>query len=89
MSCGVGHRHCLDPALAGSYSSDLTPTLGTSICRGASLKIKEKKNSGFVKQGTRQKASPAKVSKVCRLGLAGDRKVALCGIKHQKQTHGY
>ena len=39
MSCGVGHRCALDPTLLwlwcrpGGYSSDSTPSLGTSICR--------------------------------------------------------
>ena len=38
MSCGVGHRHGLDPVLLwlwrrpSSCSSDLTPSLGTSLC---------------------------------------------------------
>ena len=54
MSCGVGKRHGSDPALlwlwyrAGSYSSDSTPSLGTSICLGFGPKKqkKKKKKSG-------------------------------------------
>ena len=42
MSCGVGHRYGLDPMLLwlqqlksySSFRSDLTPSLGTSICHG-------------------------------------------------------
>ena len=54
MSCGVGCRRGSDPALLwlwcrlGSYSSDWTPSLGTSICRGSgprnSKKTKKQKN---------------------------------------------
>ena len=29
---GIGHRQGLDLAVAGSYSSDSTPSLGTSVC---------------------------------------------------------
>ena len=38
MSCGIGHRRSSDPELlglwrkAGGYSSDWTPSLGTSTC---------------------------------------------------------
>ena len=42
--CGVGHRCSLDPVLLGDYSSDLTPSLGTSICHGCGpKKTKDKK----------------------------------------------
>ena len=49
MSCGVGRRHGADPAIAvavtqaGSCSSDLTPSLGTSILRGYGPKKQKKK----------------------------------------------
>jgi len=48
MSCGVGGRSGSDPvavavAEAGSYSSDLTPSLGTSIYHGCGPK-KQKTN---------------------------------------------
>ena len=44
MSCGVGRRRSSDlaVALAGSYSSDSSPTLGTSTCCGCSPKKKTK-----------------------------------------------
>ena len=51
MSCGVGHRWGLDPALlwlgckACSCSSNLTPSLGTSICLRYSPKKRRKKIS--------------------------------------------
>ena len=48
MSCGVGRRCDLDPIFYGcgvgqasSYSSDLTPRLGTSICCMGSPKKKK------------------------------------------------
>ena len=41
VSCGVAHRGGSD--LSGSYSSDLTPSLGISICCGCSPKKKKKK----------------------------------------------
>ena len=48
MSCGVGCRRGSDPQ-ASSYSSSLTPSLGTYICHGCSpkkqKKEKEKKKS--------------------------------------------
>ena len=38
-------RSCIAMAMAGSYNSDLTPSLGTSISRGCGLKkTKNKKN---------------------------------------------
>ena len=52
MSCSVGRRCGSDPVLlavavavaqAGSYSSDLTPSLGTSICHGCGPKMTKKK----------------------------------------------
>ena len=50
MSCGVGHSRGSGPGLlllcsnqASSYSSDLTPSLGTSICRGCGPKKTKKK----------------------------------------------
>ena len=50
MSCGVGCRHssgsreAVAVAVAGSCNSNLTPSLGTSICcRGSPKKTKEKK----------------------------------------------
>ena len=41
INCGVGHRH----SSAGGYSSDWTPSLGTSTCRGCGpgKRQKEKK----------------------------------------------
>ena len=46
MGCGVGHRRGLDLVLAGSCSSDLTPSLGTSIChRCGPKKTKDKKQT--------------------------------------------
>ena len=55
MSYGVGLRCALDGSRiagaavkAGSYSSDLTPSLGTSICyRCVPKKTKEKKKEFF------------------------------------------
>ena len=40
MSCGVGHRFHFAVAVvkASSYSSDKTPSLRTSICRGCGPK---------------------------------------------------
>ena len=48
MSCGVGRRSGLDSVSgavvrAGSYSSDSTPSLGTSICPGCGPKKQKKK----------------------------------------------
>ena len=49
MNCGVGHRHSMHPGVAvavvyaGSNSSDLTPSLGTSICYGHGPKKAKKK----------------------------------------------
>ena len=55
MSCGVGHRHGSDPMLLRlwhraaavakgcSCSSDVTPSLGTSICHRHSPKKTKKK----------------------------------------------
>ena len=47
VSCGVGCRHGSGVAVAmvqaGSYSSDLTPSLGTYICHRCGLKKKKKK----------------------------------------------
>ena len=49
MSCGVGCRQGSDPcvavalAQAGGYSSNLTPSLGTSICRQSSPRNGKKK----------------------------------------------
>ena len=44
MSCGVGHRRTSDLAVAvakaGSYSSDSTPSLGTSFAAGKEGKTK-------------------------------------------------
>ena len=50
MSCGVGCRHGWDAMLLwlwhrlGSYSSDWTPGLGTSICHGCSPRKGKKQN---------------------------------------------
>ena len=48
MSCNVGRRCGSDPALlwlwCSSYSSDLTPSLGTSICLRCSPKKTKKKS---------------------------------------------
>ena len=46
MSCGVGHR-CIAVvvAVAGSYSFDLTPVLGVSICLRCSCKKKASKQT--------------------------------------------
>ena len=47
MSCGVGHRHGSDPAVAvavvwaGNCSSDSTPRLEMSVCHGCSPKKKK------------------------------------------------
>ena len=49
VSCGVGRRRGSDPALLwlwcrpGSYSSDCTPSLGTSICLGCGPKKQKNK----------------------------------------------
>ena len=49
VSCSVGWRCCLDPAMlwavaqAGSCRSNLTPSLRTSICLGSSLKKTKRK----------------------------------------------
>ena len=42
MSCGVVRRHGLD--IGSGYSSDATPSLGTSICRRCDPKKEKKKN---------------------------------------------
>ena len=58
MRCGVGLRRGSDPTLlalaqASSYSSDSTPSLGTSICRGSGPRkgkkreTKKEKKFGF------------------------------------------
>ena len=50
-SCSVGCGCSLDPELLCLWywlaSSDLTPSLGTSICRGAALKKQQKKKWCF------------------------------------------
>ena len=50
-SCSVGCGCSLDPELLCLWywlaSSDLTPSLGTSICRGAALKKHQKKNGAL------------------------------------------
>ena len=62
MSCGVGRRCSLDPALLwlwprfGGYSSDWIPSLGTSTCRGSGPRNgkkteKKKKKERKKKQG--------------------------------------
>ena len=50
MSCSVGHTRlgsdiAVAVAQAGSYSFDLTLTLGTSICHRCSLKKGKKKKA--------------------------------------------
>ena len=50
MNCGVGSQTRLGSHIAGavveagSYSSDSTPSLGTSSCHGCGLKKTKKKN---------------------------------------------
>ena len=50
MNCGVGCRRGLDPALLwlwcrpAGYSSDSTPSLGTSVCLGRGPRNGQKKN---------------------------------------------
>ena len=49
VSCGVGRKHGADPMLLwlwcrlAASSSDLTPRLGTFLCRGRSPKKEERK----------------------------------------------
>ena len=55
VSCGVGHRGSSDlvsvaVTVAGSYSSDWIPSLGTSICHSEALK-KEKKIGSLLGRG--------------------------------------
>ena len=62
MSCGVGGDTAqIPPSVAvvkvGSCSSDSTPSLGTSMCRGCGPKEKEKKKKNPLSQGER-KAKP-------------------------------
>ena len=42
----LGYGVAVTVAVAGSYSPDPTPSLGTSICRGCSPKKRKKKGSG-------------------------------------------
>ena len=62
VSCGVGCRHSSDSALlwpvAVSCSSDLTPSLGTSLC----LKCSPKKNKKRKKK--KRKISPKSTSSI-------------------------
>ena len=56
VSHGIVHRCGLNPAFAvavvfaGSYSSDLTPSLGTSRCRGCGLGKKRSNKLGNPKK---------------------------------------
>ena len=44
----LGSRVAVAAVEAGGYSSDVTPSLGTSMCRGAAPKSKKEKISTFV-----------------------------------------
>ena len=54
MNCGVGHRCGSDPKLLwllvqpGGYSSNSTPSLGTSVCHSCSLRKEQKKKDTWV-----------------------------------------
>ena len=56
VSCGVGHRRGLDPVSlwlwckASGYSSHLTPSLGTSMCRGSDAKKRKQNKTPKTKQ---------------------------------------
>ena len=74
MSCGIGCRCGLDPALlwlwhrpASSYSSNSTTSLGTSMCCGCSPKKRKKKNarSWSVGKSTEKKPTEVDQTKAC------------------------
>ena len=62
MSCGVGRRHSSAPVLLWLWcrlaadSSNSTPSLGTSICRGGGPKETKKKKK--IQEHTQEKYGP-------------------------------
>ena len=72
MSCGVGHRRSSDPKLlwlwAGSYSSNWTPSLGTSICRGCGPKKTKRKS---IREKNRKQRIIRHLMELCFLSSTG------------------
>ena len=70
-SCGVGWQMQLKSCVAAAtavakasgYSSDLTPSLGTSICQGCGPKKQKKKKKKRIKEGTSNQTDQADVGR--------------------------